>query len=247
MDLRRAMPVVVATVVVGTLFYFTWKHGDAKPIEDPDAVKAAGPGGAVNKYEMSGKDQRLAGEEPAALPPGHPVIGGGQPATGVPADGVKGPTVPAGTASSEEGIPLTYVVPAGWAKQSPSNTMRLAQWGLSAEAGGKPGEVYVATAGGDVASNVARWVKQMGQTKPDKTTELTVAGMRVTRVDVTGTFAGMSGPGAPAASPESGYRLLGAVVETGDVLTFVKATGPAAVMAREEMAFDAFLASLKPR
>ena len=126
MDPRRAVPVAVVAVVVGTLVYFTRKHGDAKPLEDPEAQSAKGPGQAVDIYETSGKNKRLTGEEPAALPPGHPDLPAGHPA--IPSRPPSTGEEAAATASaSDEGIPFTYAVPAGWLKQAPSNAMRMAQ------------------------------------------------------------------------------------------------------------------------
>ena len=246
MDPRRAVPVAVVAVVVGTLVYFTRKHGDAKPLEDPEAQSAKGPGQAVDIYETSGKNKRLTGEEPAALPPGHPDLPAGHPA--IPSRPPSTGEESAATASaSDEGVPFTYAVPAGWLKQAPTNAMRMAQWSLPAEPGGEAGEVYIsAPIGGGIAGNVARWAKQMGQ-EAAKTTESTVNGLKVTRVDVSGTFSGMSPPGGAPAAPKTAWRLLGAAVEGADGLTFIKATGPAAVMAREEKSFDAFLSSLKPK
>ena len=245
MDPRRAVPVAVVAVVVGTLVYFTRKHGDAKPLEDPEAQSQKGPGQAVDVYETSGKNKRLTGEEPAALPPGHPGLPAGHPA--MPPRASSMDEASATSSASDEGVPFTYAVPAGWIKQAPTNEMRKAQWSLPAEPGGEAGELYISPGiSGGVAGNIERWAKQMGGGEA-KTAELTVNGLKVTRVDVSGTFAGMTPPGGAPATPKSGWRLLGAVVEGADGLTFIKATGPAAVMAREEKAFDAFLSSFKPR
>ena len=243
MEARTVGPVVVVAIVVGTLGYFTLKHGDAKPREDEAASSAAGPGKPVNKYEMSGKDQRLTGEQAPTMPGGHPSLGSGMPTVGVKVDD---PPPATGDRSGVEGIAFSFTVPAGWVKQAPASEMRKAQWGLRAEEGGEAGELYISTAGGGVSSNVDRWAKQMGQAEA-KTSETKIFNLTITRVDVSGTFSGMGGPMAPAGGAKKDWRLLGAVIEGPDGLTFVKATGPAAVMAREEKAFDAFLASFKAR
>jgi hypothetical protein len=67
-------------------------------------------------------------------------------------------------------------------------------------------------------------------------------GITVTRVAIEGTFSG--GMAATSKGSREGWRLLGAVIETPSGTYFVKGTGPAAVMTREEPAFDAFLASI---
>jgi gluconolactonase len=253
MDARRAVPVAVVAVVLGFLGWQTLRHRDAKPREDPEAASGKGPGTAVDIYATSGKNKRLTGEgDPALpeghppprtpLPEGHPPLPAGHPSAADPHAGA----IPAGDDPADAGLPIAFTVPAGWTRQEPSNAMRLAQWSLAAEPGGEPGEVVLSTAGGGLQANIDRWAKQFGQ--PHATTrELTVHGLPVTRVELSGTFAGMTPPGGAPAAPKEGWRLLGAVVPLESTLLFVKATGPAPVMAREEKAFDAFLASLKPK
>jgi hypothetical protein len=261
MDARRAGPLAVAAVVLGFLGWQTLRNRDAKPLEDPEAATGKGPGVAVDRYAVSGRNKQLIGEgepvektpvagPPMPLPDGHPPLPAGHGMPPPPRDGAGG--APAGEPpvegdGADARLPFTFAAPAGWKRVPPANSMRLAQWSLSAEGGGEGGEMYVTPPiGGGIEANVARWAKQMGKDSAD-TRRLTAGGLAITRVDVSGTFGGMAMPGAPPAQSKDGWRLLGAAVETPAGVYFLKGTGPAAVMAREEAAFDAFLASFKPR
>ncbi len=102
--------------------------------------------------------------------------------------------------------------------------------------------------GGGVEANVKRWVDQFQQ--PDgkpvgvpKTAKQQVNGLKVTTVDVSGTYMGAGGPmGPPVNKP--GYRLLGAIVEAPKGGVFFKFTGPARTVAAAEKEFQALLKSL---
>jgi hypothetical protein len=249
---RRAVPLLVAAVVVGGLVYATVSNRDAKPVPLPPAERGGAPDQAVDIYSTSGKNRRLTEQAAteSGLPAGHPAIGEATPSeagTPSPPTTAAKPPVKVPVDADPSTAPVAYEAPAAWTARPPATSMRIAQWALAPEAGSAEGEVYLSVASGDVAANVARWAKQMGKEEA-ATRTLDVAGMKVTRVDVSGTFTGMAGPGQPAAAPREGWRLLGAVVETpSGTLLFVKGTGPAAVMAREEGAFDAFLASMRPK
>ena len=252
MDARRAGPVAVAVVVLGFLGWQTLRNRDAKPLEDPEAAGGRAPGVAVDRYATSGRNKQLTGEDaapPAAgvartpLPAGHPPLPDGHPAV---AGGATG-AAPAAGEASDAALPFTFKAPAGWRAEPPASDLRIVQWSLPAQDGGAAGEIYFTPPiGGGVEANVARWAKQMGKDAAD-TRSLTVHGLTITRVDVSGTFGGMSAPGAPPAAKKEGWRLLGAAVETPSGTYFLKGVGPAAVMAREEPAFDAFLSSFTPR
>ena len=257
MDIRRAGPVAVAVVVLGFLGWQTMRNRDAKPLEDPESAGGRAPGVAVDRYAASGKNKRLTGEEEAPpsagaarmpLPEGHPVIPSGAVPDGhPPIGGTTAGAPPAAGDGSDAALPFTFTLPAGWRRTPPASQFRLAQWEIPAEGGGETGEIYFTPSiGGGVEANVARWAKQMHQEKA-ATRTLTVHGLTVTRVDVSGSYGGMAGPNAPAAPAKDGWRLLGAAVETPSGTYFVKGVGPAAVMAREEAAFDLFLSSFTPR
>jgi hypothetical protein len=95
--------------------------------------------------------------------------------------------------------------------------------------------------GGSVQANIDRW---KGQFKGGdaKVTKLTAHGLAVTRIDVSGEYAGMAGPMGQSA-PKTGYRLLGAIVEGSGGSLFIKFTGPQKTIAANQQKFDTFLAS----
>jgi hypothetical protein len=105
--------------------------------------------------------------------------------------------------------------------------------------------------GGSVDANIQRWIGQFSQ--PDgsssepkaKTSKKQVAGFSITLLDVSGTYnAGMMG-GAGDTAPRPGYRLLAAVVETGDGPWFFKLAGPEKTVQQWSASFDQFMANIK--
>jgi hypothetical protein len=128
---------------------------------------------------------------------------------------------------------LTFRLPAGWERRSPSSNMRLAEATIPGPAGA--GELAVfhfgAGQGGSVDANLRRWIAQM-DTDPGTTPEqasFESNGLKVTWVDVRGTLRPSSmGMGPKADQP--GYRLIGAVVEGSGGPWFFKATGPDATL-----------------
>jgi hypothetical protein len=243
-DARRVAPPLVAAVVVGFLTLSLLRHRDAEPLPDPEAADATR---VVDPYAASGEDKRITGESspaPGSLPrPRAPLPEGHPPVPGVPESRPEAPAAAPAPAAAAAALPFTYRAPASWTAEAPTSSMRAAQWSLPAEPGGAAGQMVVFRGiGGSVAQNVERWEKEFGGAKA-KTSVATSGEVTVTRVDVEGTFSGGMGP--RDAGPREAWRLLGAVVETPQGTFFVKGTGPAAVMAREEAAFDAFLASIR--
>jgi len=151
---------------------------------------------------------------------------------------------------------LKYTAPAGWTSKTPSSSMRVAEFVLPRADGDKDDASLVvyffgATAGGSVQANVDRWIGQMAQ--PDgrpskdlaKTSTMTVNGLKITDVDVSGTYVAEMSPGAAEHFNYPGWRLRAAVVETPGGAYYVKVTGPIKTVAKWDKAYGAFLNSLK--
>jgi hypothetical protein len=151
---------------------------------------------------------------------------------------------------------LKYTAPAGWTVKPPASSMRVAEFTLPKAPGDKDDASVVvyffgANGGGGVQANLDRWISQMSQ--PDgraskdlaKTATMTVHGLKVSTVDVSGTFVAEMSPGATEHFNYPGWRLRAAVVETAGGAYYVKLTGPAATVAQNEAAYTAFLQSLK--
>ena len=151
---------------------------------------------------------------------------------------------------------LKFDVPKGWVAKTPSSSMRVAEFTLAKAA--KDAEDATVTVyffggqGGSVQANLDRWIGQMAQ--PDgklskdvaKTSTMqTATGLKVTIVDVAGTYVAEVTPGSSQRLNKPGFRQIAAVVETPDGPYFVKMTGPAATVAQWKGSVDAFLKSLR--
>jgi hypothetical protein len=113
----------------------------------------------------------------------------------------------------------------------------------AAPGGGGVAELTVSRAGGSTAENLERWVGQFDNAGPDRRSERTVRGLRVSTLEVSGTYeGGMTKAGGEAPRPEWG--LLGAVIETAGPFYFFKMVGPAASVRAARPAFDALVNSV---
>jgi hypothetical protein len=145
---------------------------------------------------------------------------------------------------------IQWTVPARWTSGAGS-TMRVATYAVPAAKGAEPGECAVfffgSGQGGGIDDNVARWAKQFEGAPVPKQSTTTVAGMRVTRAEVAGTYLAPGGPMMQSTGKRTGYRLLGAIVEAPEGNVFFKLTGPAATIGAAQADFDALVASLKKK
>jgi hypothetical protein len=174
--------------------------------------------------------------------------------------GGKGATVatPSNTAQSNSSAAgeLHYKAPDGWAKEPSSSAMRVAQYKLP-KAEGDPEDAalvvyyFGATQGGAVQVNIDRWISQVQQ--PDgssskdkaKTETSTVNGLKVTTVDVSGTYTAEMAPGTGSQRNDANYRMRAAVIETPKGNYFLKLVGPAKTMGRWEQSFTDFVKSFE--
>jgi hypothetical protein len=147
---------------------------------------------------------------------------------------------------------LKWMAPAGW-KSSGSTSMRAATYPVPPVAGDRDAAecaVYFfgVGQGGSVQANVDRWEGQFkaagGRPAPAKVNKITIHGLPVTTIDVSGAYSGMGGPTA-AAPVASDYRLLGAIIESPGGNVFIKFTGPAKTMAANQPRFQQLLDSFE--
>ena len=150
---------------------------------------------------------------------------------------------------------LRFAVPSEWIRVPAPSDMRAAQWrvpkaGSDAEDGEAVLFFFGAGKGGGAQENLERWFGQMTQPdgKPSKdagvVTIKTVKGLKVTALDLPGTYKGMPAPDAPATS-KSGYRLLAAAVEGKGGPWFFRVVGPDATVRAAKAGFDAFVESVE--
>ena len=106
--------------------------------------------------------------------------------------------------------------------------------------------------GGSADANITRWIGQIqqpdgsaSQAKATRETQ-TINGLKVTTVDVSGTYVAEVRPGASEHYNKPGFRLRAAMVETPRGPYYIKLTGPAKTVAAADDDYKALLASLKP-
>ena len=134
---------------------------------------------------------------------------------------------------------ISWKMPAGW-KALPERPMRAATYTVpgTPEAGECAVFYFGPGQGGGVEANITRWEGQFptktGQTKRSAGT---VAGYKVTYLDLAGTYAWSPSPMSPDKVMKPGYRMLGAIVEAPQGSVFFKFTAPEKVIATHEAAF----------
>jgi len=202
---------------------------------------------ACAEAPKDGAPGTTAGSSNASAPPASSGVAVGH---GSDASSSTPATVPmqAGVASGE----VTWTAPPRW-EAKPASGMRRATYLIPAAAGDQEGAecaVFTNIAGG-VDANIKRWLGQFEQpdgssseAKAKQKTE-TINGLSVTSVDLTGTFAGGGMAMGQPSVKKTGYRLLGAIVESPQGDIFFKMTGPAKTMAAAQAEFQTLLKSLK--
>ena len=151
---------------------------------------------------------------------------------------------------------LKFDAPAGWVAKTPSSTMRVADFVLPKVASDAEDATltlyfFGATQGGSVSANIDRWISQM--TQPDgkaskdlaKTTTMESHGLKISLIDLTGTYVAEMSPGATEHFNKPGFRLRAAVIETPGGPYYVKVIGPSATVAKWNASVDQFLKSLR--
>jgi hypothetical protein len=152
---------------------------------------------------------------------------------------------------------IKFDSPAGWVSKTPSSSMRVADWTLP-KADGDQDDALVtlyffgAGSGGGLQANIDRWISQMTQPdgKPSKdvaktATMTSTSGLKITTVDIPGTYVAEVTPGSTERFNKPGYRMITALVETAGGAHYVKFVGPAKTVARWSQSFETFLKSLR--
>jgi hypothetical protein len=149
---------------------------------------------------------------------------------------------------------LGYTAPATWKSRPASSSMRVAEFVVPRAAGdSEDAEVVIfffGGTGGSVDANIARWIGQFqqdggGPAKSGQRSTFTVGNLKVTTVDVSGTYVAEVRPGSGTRLNKPKFQMRAAVVETPGGPYFVKFTGPQATVAQGLAVFDSFLKSLR--
>ena len=160
----------------------------------------------------------------------------------------------AADAVRNEAVGLRFSVPKDWTRVPAASDVRAAQWKIPGP-DGQDGELVLfffgKGKGGGTQENLDRWFGQFAQPdgRPSRdaavTTTRTVNGLRVTSVELGGTYGGSQMGGGGAAQPKPDSHMLAAVVEGEGGPWFFKAVGPKSTMAGAKSGFDALLASVE--
>jgi hypothetical protein len=142
-------------------------------------------------------------------------------------------------AVDDEPAAIEWTVPATWHTMPNPSSMRLATYSVPRAPGdGADADVSVTRAGGDTASNIARWTGQFEGAPAPTPKSHTVHGLEVTVVEIEGTYTNGMAPGAKA---QTGWALLAAIVKTPGMPYFFKMTGPAATVHAARATFTAMI------
>ncbi len=164
-----------------------------------------------------------------------------------------GPAISAGPEQAS-GAGLEFEAPSTWISETPSSSMRLAQYRLP-RLEGDPEDAelavfYFGGQGGSVQANVDRWIGQFSN--PDgspvthpQVSERDVNGIPLTIVDVRGTYHQAQGPMMAQTTAKENYRMLAAVAEGPVGPSFFKLTGPQPTVDHFEESCNAFLDTLR--
>ena len=158
-------------------------------------------------------------------------------------------------APAQPAAALRFDSPAGWVSKPPSSRMRLAEFSLPKAEGDPEDGVLVITffggQGGTVQQNLDRWLTQMAQ--PDgraskdvaKVSTLETNGLKLTIMDLPGTYVAEVAPGSAERHNKPGFHLRNAVIEGKGGPYFIRLVGPAKTLAKWDAAAQAFFKSLR--
>ena len=151
---------------------------------------------------------------------------------------------------------LRFKAPPEWVVEKPSSAMRLAQYKLPKAEGDNEDASLVlyffgTNQGGSVQANLDRWVSQIKQ--PDgssseskaKLETITVNQLKISTIDLAGTYVAETAPGSKILHNNPDYRLRAAVIETPKGAHYVKVVGPLKTVNRWDKAFNAYLQSFE--
>jgi hypothetical protein len=153
---------------------------------------------------------------------------------------------------------LKSQAPAGWKVEEPSNKLRTHQIRIPKAKGDKDDAELVVFyfgegGGGGTAENIKRWKGLMippeGKKIDDvsKVEELKAGNVKMTLLDVTGTYLYKEKPFDPNAKAEKrpDYRLMGVVFESPKGPYFMRLVGPAKTVGENDKAFKEWLKNFK--
>jgi hypothetical protein len=162
--------------------------------------------------------------------------------------GTHGGTMPAPGPAAE--APIAYKMPDAWSKVDHPSRMRLATYKVPrVEGDTEDAELTVSIAGGDTASNIARWKGQFSGGSPGREQDRSTADLKITIVELDGAYQGMGMQVKADDPPKPSYGMLAAIVgiEGSSESTFFKLTGPKKTVDAARASFDELVSSFARR
>jgi hypothetical protein len=155
---------------------------------------------------------------------------------------------------------VSGMAPGDWTSEPPIGQFRLAQYALPKATGDTAPTLFIVFhfgkgGGGTLEDNIRRWMGMMQQ--PEGTDVRKVArrhlsereGLRVTTLELPGTYLERPFPASDRFTERPGYRMLSAVVETtgeqGDGPYYLRIVGPEKSVLAAKPGWDSLVASLK--
>jgi hypothetical protein len=185
----------------------------------------------------------------ANMPAAEPAEGTGSPAAGSehthaapPGAAAAAPGAAPDLRAPDEPPAITWTVPSAWKTAPNPSSMRVATYKVAhTGADAEDADVSVVRAGGTADANIARWREQFEGAVKETRTVKTVHGLKVTIVEINGTYLGGAGG---SATSRPGWSLVAAIVETPQLPYFFKLTGPAATARGARASFDKLVESI---
>ena len=146
---------------------------------------------------------------------------------------------------------LKFAAPDEWIQETPSSTMRIAQYRLpsdnSQNSEAELAIFYFQGQGGSVQTNLDRWIGQFETQTEDaaQITERHANNLHLTVLNISGTYQSSMGPMMAPTVSKPNYRMLAAVAEGSGGPWFLKLTGPESTVKRWEKSFHQFLETLQ--
>ena len=151
---------------------------------------------------------------------------------------------------------ISFTAPDGWVVEKTTSNMRVAQYKLPKNGGDTEDGSLVLYyfgqgQGGGTQANIDRWISQIHQADGSdskdkaKSENLTVNGLKVTMIDVSGTYSAEMLPGSGDFTSKPNYRLRAAVIETPKGSYFAKLTGPEKTISHWDQAFRDYINSFQ--
>lgn len=170
-------------------------------------------------------------------------------------DKQKAELMPAEDVQLTDSAAISWQAPQEWVKETPESRFRIAQFRIP-KVENDPEDAscvvfYFRGEGGGVQSNLERWYGQFAQPdgKPSKDVaqveEVTVHGLKQTRVDVSGTYLFQPMLMGHTTIEKPNFRMLAAVVECNSGPVFVKLVGPQSTVEKCQDSFLAFMNTFK--